>query len=263
MRRVVALTSITMLSALTTATTALAVPLFNEPFNAPSGRVSLKNGAKLAGAGSGVSGRSSDRAYTAKVSNASQPKDGPEAIVTRPIAVQGLNQITVTFWYKPSGPQVKDVTLLDTASLVVMGDIPGEWTIRVGAKVKDKKQMYWFHSGKKVPYGAWIQPNQWVFVTVVWDRAGNQVSSFQGTKSRPVKLARRDKRPDRDKPLGGLVQRAKIAQKPATIGNTSGGKYRPFNGSIDNVHIYSKALNLGALEKIRQADLKNQNPPNF
>jgi hypothetical protein len=38
---------------------------------------------------------------------------------------------------------------------------------------------------------------------------------------------------------------------------------RPFNGSLDNVRIYKKVLDVAALEQIRQADLKNEAPAAF
>jgi hypothetical protein len=65
-------------------------------------------------------------------------------------------------------------------------------------------------------------------------------------------------------PVGGLADRSDRDKHPDAIGNTGNPKYnRPVNGSIDDLRIVSKALDDSALEKIRQADLKNEQPPGF
>jgi hypothetical protein len=44
------------------------------------------------------------------------------------------------------------------------------------------------------------------------------------------------------------------------IGNDPNKGERAFNGSVDDLRVFSKALGSGDLEKIRQADLKNLPP---
>jgi hypothetical protein len=233
-------------------------PLFSESFNETRSGIELKNGAKLGDPGSGVSGQDTDKAYTAEVTQFEGTSAGPVALLRNPIAVQGLDEVTVTLWYKPGERQVGDVTLLDAASLVFIGDKPEQWTLRVGAKVEQGK-LYWAYSGKDAPHGGWLRPNEWTFIAATWKRTANEAVFYQGTKALGVKAGRRHA--FGMTPEAGLQERANRDKRPETIGNTANTKYdRAFNGSIDNVRVYSTALSEAELEKIRQADLKNEDP---
>ena len=92
--------------------------------------------------------------------------------------------------------------------------------------------------------------------------AGSGVSGQPTDRSYVAELARTEIVDDLA--VGGLADRPDRDKHPDAIGNTGNPKYnRPFNESIDDMRIFSKALDESALEKIRQADLKNEQPPGF
>jgi hypothetical protein len=235
--------------------------LIAEQFNDSSGRVEFKSGAKLGAAGSGVSGQPTDRSYVAELARTEIVDVAPVGLLKAPYAVQKLEELTITIWYKPGDQQVADASLLDAAGMYLISQKGDSWTARVGAADVPKGKQYWFNSGNKGTPVGWFQPNEWIFLALVWKKSANEVCFYQGTKSGAVKKAQCSVR---DLAVGGLVDRPDRDKHPDAIGNTGNPKYnRPVNGSIDDVRIFSKALDDSALEKIRQADLKNEQPPGF
>jgi hypothetical protein len=229
--------------------------LFGETFNEPTGKVELKNGAKLGDEASGVSGLSADKCY---VADSVVTNDGPVGVIHPPVAVQGLEGLTITVWYKPQEPQAYAASLFNLAQTYLIKEKNNTWTARVAATEVPKDQRYWFGSGGKGAYRDWLAPGEWIFLALVWKKSGNEVCYLQGTKSGAVK---KGNCPARDFPVGEL--RAP-GRNPDVIGNSNSTKCdRPFHGSIDNVRVYSKALDEAALEQIRDADAKNEMPPVF
>jgi hypothetical protein len=252
-----------MVAAVLAATTAMAgvkvresALLFFEAFNESSGAVELKNGAKLGAESSGVSGLPADNCYEAETTSTN---DGPVALVRQPYTIKGLEAITLCLWYKPSQQQVPGASLFELASIYLISQKSSSWVARVGAANVPKDQHYWFSPGMQETYRGWQQPGEWIFLALAWRKSANEVCFFQGTKSDAVKQV---SRAVLNLPVGGLVQRTD--KRPDVIGNTADPTHsRPFNGSLDNVRIYSRALDAVALEQIRQADQKNEQPLGF
>ena len=229
--------------------------LFSETFNEADGKVELKNGAKLGDEGSGVSGLSADKCY---VADSVATSEGPVGVIRAPFSVQGLEELTIAVWYRPAEQQANGASLFNLAQVYLLREKNKTWTARVGASEVPKEKRYWFNSGSKGAHQNWLAPGEWVFLALVWKKAGNKVCYFQGTKSSEVKPG---DCPTLDFPVGGL--RAP-GRSPDVIGNSNGTKCdRPFNGSIDNLRVYSKALDAAALEQIHNADVKNETPPAF
>jgi hypothetical protein len=230
------------------------LPILNAEFNDEASEITLKNGAELAGPGSGVSGIAEDRAYLGKVTDAQNPAGGPVAVLKSGLATPGLEEYTITGWYKPVGPQPTAVTLISATGITIIGGETGQWTARVGAATAPNK-MYWFNSGKDLP-GGWVTEGQWRFFAFTWTKAGDLGTFYAGTVDSPAQFVRQHK-------LGvtaeGPIQgRNNIAQFPEALGNTSQTKYdRPFNGYLDNIRIYDRALTPELIEKIRSGDARN------
>jgi len=226
--------------------------IYSQSFNKLTKFIEIKNGAQLGTNGSGVSGKPSDKAYIAKVNNTSESEQGPVGIIKQDINVEALEEITLTLWYQAENIQIDAATILDAASLVLIRDNNG-WTLRISADTDQK--MYWFKTGKNAPYHDWLEPKQWIFIACAWSMKKNEVIFYQGTKDNPVKIAKVSTRNDEVK---GLIQRKNKEKFPDAIGNTFNAKYnRPFNGFIDNVKIFSKALDQNLIEQIRQDDINN------
>jgi hypothetical protein len=69
-----------------------------------SDNLSLQNGARLGTDGSGVSVKPEDKSYTANASKMAAGAIGPAAdFINNATAVQNLDELTVTAWYKSSG----------------------------------------------------------------------------------------------------------------------------------------------------------------
>ncbi|HVM61329.1 MAG TPA: LamG-like jellyroll fold domain-containing protein [Verrucomicrobiae bacterium] len=235
--------------------------LFAERFNESADQVLLRDGAKYGPDGSGVSGQPADRCYVGEVPNFVDPASGPVALVNVLLPVRGLEEMTITCWYKPGERQALDASLFDLASMYLIAKTNGTWVLRVAATDIPKGTLYWFESGDDGPYAGWLQPNDWVFLAVVWKKSASEVCFYQGGKSGRVQKALCK---TRNVSVGALGERGDRSQRPDVIGNTMQTKYhRPFNGSIDDLRVYAKALNETALEQIRQADVNNELPPEF
>jgi len=238
---------------------ALAQPLlFEARFNDPS-KAELLNGATLGPERSGVSGKPQDLSclidlsyYTGGV--------GPAVNPTTPRSdLSGIEELTVTGWYKATGEIKNDATLFSAINTQLMWEqSSGRWVWRVNAQPTNPmaKTMNWFKSGIPAPLGSWVNPGEWIFISMVWKRADNSVEFFQGSTAVPAALAgKKGVRPEAVEPL------SEAAKTPRSIGNDASKKERPFQGNIDNLRFFSKALDLQAIELIRQADVKNEAPP--
>ena len=75
---------------------------------------------------------------------------------------------------------------------------------------------------------------------------------YQGDKTSDVQMAREMTRNEEVEPLTFEYTPQNV------IGNDRRTTERAFNGEIDNVRFFPKALAPAAIEKIRQADLKNE-----
>ncbi|HBF35133.1 TPA: hypothetical protein DDW35_11290 [Candidatus Sumerlaeota bacterium] len=234
--------------------------LFAEQFNVSGRNTDLKNGGKLGSIGSGVSERPKDLAYVNDVFDTDKEQT-PVALLKKAYPVDGLEEITVVMWYKPAEDQGNIVTLFDMGSLQLIGDRKKGWVLRVEPKGKPSDGQYWFNLGVGGTYSSWFTANEWTFIAVTWKKSTSEVCAYQGVKIGGVRNAGHVTRPV---PEGGLVERKDRDKHPDAIGNTAGEKYdRPFRGAIDNVRVYSKVLTEDALEQIRKADIRGEEPPRF
>jgi hypothetical protein len=208
----------------------------------------FKSGATLGSAGSGVSGKPVDRAYSADTSTASNAA----ALITAINPPVKADELTVTAWVKPRTADQKDVaTLFSGFGSGLYYDAKSKgWLWRVASRVPtDPKAQTWYDSGKSLQ----LQPGQWHYVAMVWKRADNSASFFHGGTNGSVLLVNTVKRPQ-------TVDSATEPSAKRILGNDPNKPERCFNGEIDNFRVYTKALDPDALEKIRQTDLKNESP---
>ena len=223
-------------------------PIFEARFNDTTG-IELQGGATLGPDGSGVSGKSGDKAYSADTSSA--PK-AAALLAGDQDPISGLGELTVTAWYKPRADLGLGELFNAVGSLLIWENTKHEWTWRVGAKPTNPEQkMYWFFSGKS-PLANWATPGEWTFIAMVWNRAEKKGTFYQGGKSDPLTPAREMMRPDDVEPI------SEAAKPKRMIGNDPAKMERAFNGEIDNVRFFTKALDAATLEKIRTADVKNE-----
>jgi len=221
--------------------------IYETGFNDTTG-LEFKSGATLGSAGSGVSGKSVDRAYSADTSTASNAA----ALITAINPPVKADELTVTAWVKPRTADQKDVAALFSAfgSGLYFDAKSKGWLWRVASRVpSDPKAQTWYDSGKSLQ----LQPGQWHYVAMVWKRAENSGSFYHAGTNGSVLLVNTVKRPQTVDPI----------TEPSAkriLGNDPNKPERCFNGEIDNFRVYTKALDPTALEKIRQADLKNESP---
>ena len=133
-------------------------------------------------------------------------------------------------------------------------DEKGFWTWRIGTKpAGDAKWFYWFPTNNTAPQGSWDNSGNWTFLAAVWKRSAAKVTFYAGSRAASTAVAGEKKRPESVEPLS---ENPKYVR---TIGNRQGAvKDRPFNGDIDDVRFFAKALDPEAIEKIRLADVNNE-----
>jgi hypothetical protein len=246
---------ITMFGALSLGTSIYAEPPVLETTFNNSDNVSLLNGAQIGADGSGVSGKPGDKSYVADLSTLTAGAKGPSAeCLGNEIPVQNLDELTVTAWYKSRGGIKSDATLFDAVGTTLIWDSRGFWTLRIGTKPGgDAKWFYWFTTNDTPPLGSWANPGKWTFFAAVWKRAGSKVTFYQGSGSAASVVAVERTRPETVEPLSENPKYVRA------IGNRQdSAKDRPFDGNIDDVRFFAKALDADAIEKIRQADLNNE-----
>jgi hypothetical protein len=239
---------ITITAALSLSPWAFGQAIYEQRFN-EADQIEFKDGAALGPDGSGVSGKPKDKAYSADT--ASSPKTSMIAPAVPDST--SLEELTVTAWYKPRAELPAATTLFNAfGTMLIWDDIKHEWTWRVGAKLLNPDaRMYWFFSGK-APLANWAAPGEWTFVAMVWKRQAKSAAFYQGNKTSELKPAREMTRPEEVEPL------ALTPSSKSVIGNDTAKTERAFNGEIDNVRFFPKALDQNAIEKIRQADVKNE-----
>lgn len=230
-------------------------PLYEETFNIAHDRVELRNGAALGGPGTGVSGKSADRAFIGMPRSSEQEENGPVAVAT--IAPVPLSAFTCTFWYflEENGPVLQ--MPLNTAGVMVLLNERG-LELRIGQSPTQPRQLT-FSPGPTGPLAGWRDTGRWIFAALSWDRATNTVVVHQGLPDRPVAFMR-DMR--RDAPAKPTLPRPDLTRNPETIGNTHVRFDRPVTGRLDNVRVYDRVLDAVELERIRQADVANT-PPTY
>ncbi|MEI6492330.1 MAG: LamG-like jellyroll fold domain-containing protein [Verrucomicrobiota bacterium] len=224
--------------------------LYEQRFNDDTDIQFLK-GAEAGPAGSGVSGKAADKAYTADTNSA----PNAVAVISPTHNTMEADELTVTAWYKPRADIAGGTTLFCAFGTVLMWDGNSHgWIWRVETSIAEpgvNQSPYWFGTGKS-PQSDWGISGDWTFIALVWKRDGSWVGFYQGDKNSPASLVRETTR-------AGEVLPLKIeGNTNFTIGNDKNKADRVFNGEIDNVRFFTKALDADAIEKIRGADLKNE-----
>jgi hypothetical protein len=228
--------------------------IYEAQFN-DANRILLQDGAGLGNNGSGVSGQPNDKAYSSKGLIPQPGETGPIAVLTGDprIDANDLTEFTVTAWYKPNENLRNDVVLYNGfGSLIIWEAKTKQWVLRVGAKFTDDlPHMYWFPSGGHPPGESWANANQWTYIAMVWKKSENKVTFYQGSPTLATTEAKVSERKD---PVDVVGE----GEKPKrTVGGDIVKRDRAFDGLIDDVRFFAKALDSNTLEKIRQADLKN------
>jgi hypothetical protein len=208
------------------------------------------DGAELGPDGSGVSEKPGDRAYSAqKFSSPNalasfESKDHPDT----------LEELTITAWYKWGGEDGGLGLLWNGFGVwLAMHGNMGDWSLRLRTApvdpTVDLKQFYSYPTRK--PQAGWSPPGEWVFIAMTWKAAIGEVEFFRGSKSEDVIFVVASQRPE-------SIPISIVKQNIGYIGNQQPRVERAFDGQIDNVRFFSKALDLNSLKKIREADLKSQ-----
>lgn len=214
-------------------------------FNDATGLV-LRGGAVIGPAGSGVSGQPDDKAYSADT--ATSP--AAMAIPGGAAPLSGIEEIAVTAWYKPRTADLTDAQNLFNAfgsTLLWDGKIH-QWMWRVNSHVtSNPKSATWYASGTTPQL---ITVGEWTFIALTWKRVENHADFYMGSKTATAGFARKVERND---PIDSATEGLKRA-----IGNDPKSGERAFNGDIDNVRFFTKALDAQSIESIRAADLKNE-----
>lgn len=236
---------------------ALDAPIFQERFN-EQGNVEFVNGAQLGAAGSGVSGKQDDTAYTAPTVDASA-KMQPAGVVASPQLPASLDEVTVTLWYKVARTPVDATTLLNAGGIYLLwqGDQQGAWNMRLEMPI-EKKMRAWFNPGKARSITAWNAEGQWIFYALTWKRSSGEAVVYQGTSSDGAAEQRRWQSSE----AVSALENALYSGAPAIIGNSYDAKsmkpgMRAFAGDLDNIRIFGTALSAEDIEKVRAADASN------
>ncbi len=237
--------------------TAFDAPVFEQKFN-EQGNVEFVNGAQLGAAGSGVSGKQDDKAYSAPAVEASDAMQ-PAGVVASPQLPASLDEVTVALWYKTAKPPVDATTLLNAGGVYLLwqGDQRGAWNMRLEMPV-EKKLRAWFNPGKPGSITGWTAEGQWIFYALTWKRSSGEVVVYQGTAGDSVAEQRRWQSSEAVLSLDNTL----YPGVPGVIGNSYDAKtkkpgVRAFAGDIDNVRIYGSALEADDIEKIRSTDVAN------
>ncbi|HSI07580.1 MAG: LamG-like jellyroll fold domain-containing protein [Rariglobus sp.] len=230
----------------------LKAPSYEESFNGTHNRLQLLAGAKIGVPGSGVSGKTDDRAYVALPSTTENAPGGPVATAVAPIAPDALSAFTCTFWYylDEQGPVLQ--VPISTASLLFLLTEKG-FEVRIENSLEQPRQ-YVFSPGINGPLAGWRDTNKWIFAAFSWDQATNTLVVHQGTPSAAVAYMRDMTRPVPAKPS---LPRTDLTRYPETIGNTFRAYDRPLAGRMDNVRFFERVLSRAELEAIRKADVAN------
>src|SRR5579862_8341894 len=226
--------------------------IYEQRFNDAKG-ISLQAGAAIAGDGSGVSGRSHVRSYDGAAASLQPGGKGPIGLVDLGNRdVPNGDEVTVTGWYKARGDQKADTTLLCGLETSLVLNPDSTWSFHVNAKMPDASQKDWFDSGNNAPLKSWMPAGQWVFIAVVWKRSTNTADFYQGSRTIPLTLTNSVKRPE----SVDVLRQPKPLKM--TVGNHPWYRDRSFDGQVDDVRFFNKAIDPQTIERIRQADLKDE-----
>jgi hypothetical protein len=132
------------------------------------------------------------------------------------------------------------------------------FTIRIDAPARSGQQGgYPVLIGHKGPMGEWLVPGEWNFFAFTWKFSSQEAAVYQGTLA-GIHLAT-SHTTDVTGPIhlksnwfGGIGN-----CRSDLLGHRA---MRPMCGYIDNVRIFSRALDANAIEAIYKADLKNEAP---
>ncbi|MEO7931561.1 MAG: LamG-like jellyroll fold domain-containing protein [Chthoniobacterales bacterium] len=240
---------------LTAAALAGTKPEVTLDFNKESS-VAFENGAALGPEGSGVSGKSGDRAYVAKGTIGSTDPQ-PGAIV-QDMMFDDLDKMTLTFWYKADDALAQNASLLNFGGAYMIWDGKSGWTARLGGKT-DKPFGSWVRIGEKGPVGPWSATGEWIFGAISWNSETKTATVYQGAKDGAATL----QRAFANMPIEGNIGGGTVGM----IGNTQQPKVnppmpsdRPFSGSIDNVNVFRAELSESEIEAVRAAGVENKTP---
>lgn len=228
-------------------------PIFEESFNGAHARIDYRNGAKLGGPGTGVSGRPGDQCYMGVPASTEQDPRGPAALAIAPIAPAPLSAFTCAFWYylDEYGPDLQ--VPLSTAGVLFLLNEKGLET-RIEHSMQQPRQ-YVFSPGINGPYLGWRDTNRWIFAAISWSQATNTLTVHQGTPDKMVAFMRDMSRPT---PANPTLPRGDLARDPEVIGNTSRALDRPLAGRLDNLRFFDRVLERNELELLRQGDIANE-----
>jgi hypothetical protein len=237
---------------------AVDTPIIEQRFN-DHGNMELVNGAQLGKPGSGVSGQQDDRAYAATgfdLGDALQPA----AVLEDMTPSDDLEEITVTVWYKIGAPPVNATSLVNLRGVYLLwqGEATGGWTMRLD--MSDKEDMRsWFNPNKPASILAWNAEDQWIFYAFTWDRSAGEATVYQGTPQDAVVEQRRWATSEVFSPSNNTL----YLRAPVAIGNNVNRRskkpgMRAFDGHIDNVRVFGRALSVEDLEQVRAADATNR-----
>lgn len=210
-------------------------------------------------AGSGVSGKTGDRAYDGTTADdmGSLATFGPSAVTNTPIQeLSSLASYTIQGWFKTEG------TLPHSVARLVVCSSPDKKhpTLDLMATITPGDLLFATYSPKfdeapanvRLTWRSFAHENEWTFFAVVYN--GEMLTFFSGTPASPVTEK------------GKLNYNAGATDSPdakIAIGNHTNGK-RPFDGWLDNIRIFGStkdvtgALTVQELEALRLQDVKGQ-----
>ena len=227
-------------------------PIYEEMFNTVTSRVEYVDGGGLGGPGTGVSGKTSDRAYMAQPKTTENVPRGPAGVARAPIAPNALSAFTCTFWYylDEQGPDLQ--VPLSTAGILFLLTDKG-YEVRIENQLEQPRS-YVFTPGLRGPLAGWRDTNRWIFAAFSWNQTTNIFVVHQGTPTEAVTYMRDMTRPVPAKPS---LPRTDLVRDPEVIANTYRGHERPLAGRMDNLRFYDRVLDRAELEAIRRADVAN------
>ena len=206
----------------------------------------FRNGASLGADQSGVSGRPGDRSYSAAA--ASNP--AAVCLIPGPTNAVTSDELTVTAWYKPRAENPTDaVNLFNGFASSLLWDAKAkQWVWRIASKdPANPKVLTWYSSGTSPDLFA---PGKWTFIAMVWKRGENTARFYMGTqRAAPAEFRKWTCREKLDPAVEPLPSR--------TLGNDGSNSNRCFNGEIDDVRFFTKALDPAGIATIHKADLQN------
>ena len=228
-------------------------PIYEENFNTVTSRIEYVDGGGLGGPGTGVSGKTSDRAYMARLKTTENVSGGPAGMARAPIAPNPLTAFTCTFWYylDEQGPDLQ--VPLSTAGVLFLMTEKG-FEVRIENQTEQPRS-YVFAPGIRGPLAGWRDPNRWIFAAFSWNQATNTLVVHQGTPTEAVTYMRDMTRPVPAKPS---LPRTDLGRDPEVIANTFHSHERPLAGRMDNLRFYERVLDRAELESIRRADIANE-----